>query len=384
MDKLINLYILNNTKSTYLAEELNIPNIFNIIKINDKVPPEIVDSINQYIKTVQPTIMIGINKFKLTALLSKITANDISYADFLKMQTTSTNIFTTYTNLPKTFILANMLLPIRNQVETNCCIAFSTSCAIEYKNIMTQKYLDYLSPAFIYNNRIDATVDIGMNSKDAINIVQQFGTSTDKICPMSYLNQSIQPYMYENAINYKINESYYITSLNDLKLALYNNGPVIAILPVYPTQTNNNTFWIKPSNFNNSDSIIDINIGYHCVSIVGYDDISSQLLLRNSWGTNWGIDGYYWFSYSDFNIIVESWTLTPNVPQPNSSVYLSTTLNNKKLNMDNTSDNTNQIFGLDQIVFYSLLAGIILFIIIIIIVIILRYRQNRKIITKLN
>lgn len=351
--------LLNKIK--FLAEEYQIPIDIDLYKqkINGILPPEIVDNINAYIKQYQPVIKIGLKKFKLTALLSKITPADISFANFLK---TSEGIKSISTSLPKTYNLTSILLPIRNQGETNCCIAFSTATAIEYKNIIEKKYLDYLSPSFIYNNREDPTNDSGMYLKDSVDIVKKFGVATDKIFPMDMLNKSIQPNIYTEALKYRINGSYYITSLIELKIALYNTGPVLIVLPVY-TQAEPNKFWLRPTTGN-------IEPGYHCITIVGYDDLSERLIIRNSWGTNWAINGYQWLPYSDFNIIAEAWTLLPTVSRPNESVYLSTIIDN-----NNEIDTSNQIIGIDSVVFYSLLAGIIIFIILIIIIIILRYKQ---------
>ena len=38
--------------------------------------------------------------------------------------------------------------------------------------------------------------------------------------------------------------------------------------------------------------------GNHCVSIVGWDNDRSAWLIRNSWGDEWGQNGYGWMSYS--------------------------------------------------------------------------------------
>jgi C1A family cysteine protease len=366
MYKFFDLFNKNKNEIKYLAEEFQIPIDFDFYKqkINGIIPPDIVNNINNYIKEYQPIIQIGLNKFKLTALLSKITSDDMAYDDFLK-STDGAKAAASSSNLPKIFMLSNILLPIRNQEQTNCCVAFSTASSIEYKNIMTKKYLDYLSPAFIYNNREEPNKDEGMTSKDAINIVKEFGVSTEQIYPFSNLKQSIQPSVYDNALAYKINGSYYIKTLDAMKIAIYNNGPVMAVLPVY-TNPNQNTFWIQPS-VNNKIS------GLHCITIVGYNDTTQKLLIRNSWGTNWGINGYQWFPYEQFNIIAESWTLLPSTNQPNESTYTTTTLNNTP-----QTDTSDQIIGLDPIIFYSLLAGVIIFIILIIVIILVRYRQNKK------
>jgi len=364
MGNIVSINKINKDKIKYLAEEVGIPLNFDITKINGIISPETVDRVNDYIKKIQPTIQVGINKFKLTALLSKIPSDVLPYEDYLKSPEGKKEGSLLNLNLPNNFFISNVLLPVRNQGQTNYCVAYATACAIEYKNIMTKKYLDYLSPAFIYTNRNDTSVDDGMTSIDAILIVKNYGVSTDKIFPMENLNKSIQPYIYDDAQKYKVTQYNYIVKLDTIKIALFNNGPVMAILPVYNSTS---MFWKKNTTINNTD------IGYHCITLVGYDDTNKQLLIRNSWGTNWGMGGYTWFPYSDFDIIVESWTLHPEVPQPETSLYLTVPFDD----YNSDSNLSNQIIGLDPEVFYSILAGIIIFIIIIIIIIIIRYKQSR-------
>ena len=37
--------------------------------------------------------------------------------------------------------------------------------------------------------------------------------------------------------------------------------------------------------------------GGHAVAAVGYDDASRLFLVRNSWGSNWGLGGYFWMPF---------------------------------------------------------------------------------------
>jgi C1A family cysteine protease len=41
----------------------------------------------------------------------------------------------------------------------------------------------------------------------------------------------------------------------------------------------------------------DQKLGGHAVLIVGYDDTKKCLIVRNSWGENWGDKGYFYLPY---------------------------------------------------------------------------------------
>ena len=44
------------------------------------------------------------------------------------------------------------------------------------------------------------------------------------------------------------------------------------------------------------------NVGAHMIVLVGWDDSKGAWLMRNSWGTDWGDDGYGWIKYGSNNI----------------------------------------------------------------------------------
>ncbi len=53
-------------------------------------------------------------------------------------------------------------------------------------------------------------------------------------------------------------------------------------------------------------------IGGHAVLAVGYDDASKRFIVRNSWGTGWGLAGYFTIPYAyltDANLADDFWTI---------------------------------------------------------------------------
>jgi hypothetical protein len=53
-------------------------------------------------------------------------------------------------------------------------------------------------------------------------------------------------------------------------------------------------------------------LGGHAVLAVGYDDASQRFIVSNSWGSGWGMKGYFTIPYSyltDNNLADDFWTI---------------------------------------------------------------------------
>ena len=74
------------------------------------------------------------------------------------------------------------------------------------------------------------------------------------------------------------------------------NGPCFGALPVF---SDRDKFWEKTYG--------DIFMGYHAIAIVGYDE--DGFIIRNSWGDNFGDNGYVTIPYNDFKELIEIWTV---------------------------------------------------------------------------
>lgn len=88
-----------------------------------------------------------------------------------------------------------------------------------------------------------------------------------------------------------------IASVASIKAAICKYGPVAASVNVTNAFQNytNGVFNEQPSNYANPSS-------NHAIVIVGWDDDKNAWLMKNSWGTDWGEDGYMWIDYGSNNI----------------------------------------------------------------------------------
>lgn len=160
------------------------------------------------------------------------------------------------------------------------CVPCSISAYVNFDlNLKDGKEVDNdVDLKAIYNSRVDyKDEDNGMTFKDALHFMKHEGVKTDKGL-------------------FKINEYSMVGSIESLKAAIVMNGPCIGGLPVYDSSIDE--FWLEGSNFE----------GGHAVAIIGYD--KEGFIIRNSWGTMYGIDGYYHLKYEDFNnSFYEIWTM---------------------------------------------------------------------------
>ena len=80
------------------------------------------------------------------------------------------------------------------------------------------------------------------------------------------------------------------------KLMLSNNKPVVigmALRANFVDIAAGEAYW-------NPEAGDTRYAGGHAMTVVGYDDRRQAFLLMNSWGRDWGIDGFIWVRYADY------------------------------------------------------------------------------------
>ena len=85
-----------------------------------------------------------------------------------------------------------------------------------------------------------------------------------------------------------------IISLNSIKNAIITYGPVITAFDVYADFYDYNGGIYKQNS--------NIYTGGHIVAIVGYNDNPGYWICKNSWGTDWGENGWFKIAYGECNI----------------------------------------------------------------------------------
>ena len=94
----------------------------------------------------------------------------------------------------------------------------------------------------------------------------------------------------------------------DLKQALCDHGPLAVAMQATPL------FQAYTGGVFNQPGIFGIN---HAVTIVGWDDSTQSWIVKNSWGTGWGEQGYFRIHYGSNSIgYAAAWVEAPSARYP--------------------------------------------------------------------
>ena len=201
------------------------------------------------------------------------------------------------------------LLSVRHQGKQGTCFAQSAACMKEWQEKKDYGLSEYLSPQFFYNQRDywnngkqdgdNELEDYGMSGRDVMQILQKIGICTEREYPYGKIQKSneIPAEIYESAKKNCIKSYARIDNLDGLKSSLYQNGPCLIAFPVYNYTTE---MWKPKDN--------EKQMGGHAMVVVGYSDKEQHFIIRNSWGTSWGVNGYCYYKYEDWGAHWECWT----------------------------------------------------------------------------
>ena len=129
-------------------------------------------------------------------------------------------------------------------------------------------------------------------------------------------------------------------NVDQIKNAILNHNPVVVGMGIVSNGMGLNLIaqYLDSNGVILMDNFIASSVSSgHAMCIVGYDDElgGGAFKLVNSWGKEWGKDGYCWLRYRDLRIIKEAYALIPNrFPKPSLKNRFETQI----LEINNTSD----------------------------------------------
>lgn len=219
--------------------------------------------------------------------------------------------------LPASVDLRAQCPAVYDQGQLGSCTANAIAGAIEFDQ-RKQKLADPFTPSrlFIYYNErvMENSVgsDAGAQIRDGIKSVAGEGVCSETLWPYVEDKFTTRP----GAPCYKVARTHpavdYSRVAQDagqLKACLAAGFPFVFGITVYESFE---TDEVAHSGAVPMPQTSETALGGHAVMAAGYDDASQRFLVRNSWGSDWGLGGYFTIPYAylgDENLASDFWTI---------------------------------------------------------------------------
>jgi C1A family cysteine protease len=172
------------------------------------------------------------------------------------------------------------------------------------------------SRLFIYYNErvMEGTVnsDSGAQIRDGIKSVGKQGDCPESEWPYDIAEFAVKPTAkcYKDALKYEVlSYQRVVQTSSQMKGCLASGYPFVFGFSVYESFESPA---VAKSGHASMPKPNERLLGGHAVVAVGYDDANQRFIVRNSWGSGWGMKGYFTLPYAyllDQHLADDFWTI---------------------------------------------------------------------------
>jgi len=251
-------------------------------------------------ETVTSSVSNNVAPNDTDSTFEQLFANNVGNAPSEILEGTPINHAPANTPLPARVDWSAYATPVRNQGVYQTCTAFASIAAIEIQENIDNKTknatLDYSELDLFYRSKgkTETYWKTGGNIAWCLESAKAFnGYCREKDSPYTQI-PSVPTYTTKIPLCHKIKTSVNFTGAANMKYYL-QNGPIVAALTMY----------YDIGRFRGT-GVYTVTTAYssggHAVCIVGYDDAEKCWIIKNSWGTGWGNNGYGKIGYGQAKI----------------------------------------------------------------------------------
>ena len=210
----------------------------------------------------------------------------------------------TVAKLPPRVDLRQHMTAVENQGDTNSCVANAVAGAYEYlaKRHLGDGAYDVSRMFIYYNARYieDAeNEDEGTAIGDALEGLKTYGACAEETWPFDeeLVNDEPEEGAYDEAKNFLVEDMAQVpVDLDAWRQALAEGNPIVFGISLYESFDAHRQKGLVPMP-SPTEAARESHDG-HAMLCVGYSDPDKLFIVRNSWGDDWGDDGYCYIPYA--------------------------------------------------------------------------------------
>lgn len=218
--------------------------------------------------------------------------------------------------LPSSVDLRPQTAAIRDQGELGSCTANAIAAAVDFEIKKLGKQVLNPSRLFIYylEREMEGTVksDSGAQIRDGIKAVAKYGVVPEAMWPYDVGKFADNPPSACYAVAKQHVVEKYVSvpgNLASLKGCLAAGWPFVFGFTVYDAFESAE---VAKTGILTLPTAAENMVGGHAVLGVGYDDVDQCILVQNSWGSDWGLGGFFKMPYayiSNPNLADDMWSI---------------------------------------------------------------------------
>jgi len=221
------------------------------------------------------------------------------------------------TTLPPSVDLRPGCPPVYDQGQLGSCTANAIAAAIQFEQIRQKEPKPFApSRLFIYYNErvMEHTVgqDAGAQIRDGMKSVNHIGACPETDWPYVITKFAQKPptRAFKDArLGKALSYQRVVQTLDQMKGCLASGLPIVLGISVYESFESQQ---VARSGIVPMPPISEKLLGGHAILAVGYNDAEQRFVMRNSWGTSWGMQGHFTIPYAyltDSNLCDDLWMI---------------------------------------------------------------------------